>query len=86
MLVYQVPSDSHALDEGKTHFYDENRIRRIAFNFEVISYKPLLDFLNLPSSFSRNVAPQYFATIQDNRNNVTLQTLSSIYLILSKLI
>ena len=66
MLVYQVPSHSNALDEGKTHFCEENMIRCIAFNFEVISYKPLLDLLNIPSRFSRNVAPPYFTTIQDN--------------------
>ena len=54
---------------GKTHFYEENRIRRIAFNFEVISYKPLLDFFNIPPSFSRNVAPPYFTTIQDNMDD-----------------
>ena len=67
MLVHQVPSHSHVLDEGKTHFYEENMIRHIAINFEVISYKPLLDLLNLPPIFSRNVAPAYFTTIQDNR-------------------
>ena len=66
MLVYRVPSHSHALDGGKTHFYEENRIKCISFNFEFISYKPLLDFPNLPPIFSRNVAPPYFTTIQDN--------------------
>ena len=69
MLVHEVPSHSHALDEGNTHFYDENRVRCIAFNFEVISYKPLLDLLNLPPRFSRNVAPPYFTTIQDNMDD-----------------
>ena len=69
MLVHHVPSHGHALDGGKTHFYEENRIRRIAFNFEVISYKSLLDFLNLPPRFSRNVAPSYFTTIQDNMDD-----------------
>ena len=69
MLVHQVPCHSHAINGGKTHFYEENRIRHIDFNFEVISYKPLLDFLNLPSRFSRNVAPPYFTTIQDNRDD-----------------
>ena len=66
MLVHQVPSHRIALDGGKTHFFEENRIRRIAFNFEVISYKSLLGFLNLPPRFSRNVAPPYFTTIKDN--------------------
>ena len=65
MLVHQVPSHSNDLDGGKTHFYEENRIRNIGFNFEVISYKSLLDLLNLPPRFSRNVAPPYFTTIQD---------------------
>ena len=69
MLVHQVPSLSNALDGGKTHFYEENMIRCIAFNFEVISYKPLLDFLNFPPRFSRNVATPYFTTIQDNRDD-----------------
>ena len=59
----------HAIDGGKTHFYEENRIRRIAFNFEVISYKLLLDFLNIPPIFSRNDAPPYFTTIQDKRDD-----------------
>ena len=54
---------------GKTHFYEENRIRCIAFNFEVISYKLLLDLLNLPPRFSRNVAPPYFTTIRDNMDD-----------------
>ena len=66
MLVHQVPSHINSLDGGNTHFYDENRIRRIDFNFDVISYKPLLDLRNLPPRFSRNVAPPYFTTIQDN--------------------
>ena len=69
MLVHQVPSHIHALDGGKNHFYEENRVRSIAFNFEVISYKSLMDFLNLPPSFSRNVAPPYFTTIQDNMDD-----------------
>ena len=68
MLVHQVPSNSHALDGGNTHLYEENRIRRISFNFEVISYKPLLDLFNLYPRFSRNVAPPYFTTIQDNKD------------------
>ena len=69
MLVNQVLSHSHALDGGKTHFYEENRIRRIDFNFEVISYKLLMYLLNLPPRFSRNVAPPYFTTIQDNMDD-----------------
>ena len=69
MLVHQVPSHSNALNGGKTHFYEENRITRIAFNFEVISYKLLLDLLNLPPRFSRNVAPPHFTTIQDNMDD-----------------
>ena len=64
--VQQVPSHSHVLNGGKTHFYEDNMIRRIAFNFEVISYKPLLDLLNIPPRFSRNVSSPYFTTIQDN--------------------
>ena len=67
MLVYKVPSPNNALDGGKTHFYEENRIRCISFNFEVISDKSLLDLLNIPPRFSRNVAPPYFTTIQDNK-------------------
>ena len=66
MLVHLVHSHSNDLDGGKTHFYEENKIRHIAFNFEVISYKPLLDLFNLYPRFSRNVAPPYFTTIQDN--------------------
>ena len=69
MLVHQVPSHNNALNGGKTHFYEENMIRRIAFKFEVISYKPLLDLLNISPIFSRNVAPPYFTTIQDNMDD-----------------
>ena len=69
MLVHKVLSHSHALDGEKTHFYEENMIRCIAFNFEVISYKPFLDFLNLPPRFSRNASPPYFATIQNNMDD-----------------
>ena len=69
MLVHQVPNHSHDVDEGNTHLYEENRIRRTAFNFEVISYKPLLDLLNLPQIFSRNDAPPYFTTIHGDDNN-----------------
>ena len=59
--------ERNPLNGGKTHFYEENRIRHTAFYFEVISYKLLLDLLNIPPRFSRNVAPPYFKTIQDNR-------------------
>ena len=69
MLVHQVPSHGHALNEGKTHLCEENRIRCITFNFEVISYKMLLDLLNLPPRISRNVAPPYSTTIQDNSDD-----------------
>ena len=69
MFVHQVPIHSHALDGGNTHFYEENRIRCIAFNFEVIIYKTLMDLLNLPPIFSRNVAPAYFTNIQDNMDD-----------------
>ena len=73
MLVHQVPSHSHTLDGGKTHFHADNMIRHIAFNFEVISCKPLLDLLNIPPRFSRSVAPPYFTTIQDNRDDKTFK-------------
>ena len=63
----------HTLNGGKTQFYKENMIRCIAFNFEVISYKSNLDLLNLPQRFSRNVAPPYFTTIQDNRDDKSLK-------------
>ena len=69
MLVHHVPSHNNDLDGGKTHFYEENRIQRITFNFEVISYNPLLDLLNLPLRFYRNDAPPYFTTIQDNKDD-----------------
>ena len=69
MLVHQVTSHSHALDVRKAHFYEENRIRSISFNFEGISYRQLLDLLNIPSRFSRNVAPPYFTAIQDNMDD-----------------
>ena len=69
MLVHEVPIHSNALDGGKTHFYEENMIRRIAFNLEVISYKLLLDLLNLPPILSRNVAPPYLTTKQDNKDD-----------------
>ena len=73
MFVHQIPSHIHALDGGKIHLYEENRIRRIAFNFEVISYKPLLDLLNLPPRLSRNIAPPYFTTIQHNNDGNKLK-------------
>ena len=66
MLVHQVPSHIHALNGGKTHFYEENRIRRIVFNFEIRSYKALLVLLNLPPKFSITFIAPYFTTIQDN--------------------
>ena len=69
MRVHQVPNHSHALDGGKTHFYENNRIRHITFNLEVISYKLLLDLLNLPPRFSRNATTTYFTTIQDNQDD-----------------
>ena len=69
MLVHQAPSHRNALDGAKTHFYEENRIRRIAFNFEVISYKSFMNLFNLPPRFCRNVAPLDFTTIQDNRDD-----------------
>ena len=69
MLVHHVPSHSHALYGEKTYLCEENRIRCIAFNFEVISYKLLPNLLNLPPRFSRNVAPRFFRTIQDNRDD-----------------
>ena len=74
MLIHQVPSHSHALDGGNTHFYEEDRIRCIAFNFEVIIYKPLMYFLNIPPRLSRNVAPPYFTTIQDNMDDKSVST------------
>ena len=46
VLLHQKPSHSHALDGGKTHFNEENKVGSIDFNFEVIGYKMLLDFLN----------------------------------------
>ena len=72
MLVHEVPSHRHALNGGKTHFYEQTRIRCIDFNFEVISYKPLLDLLNPPPIFYRNVAPPYFTTIQDSKDDKEL--------------
>ena len=69
MLVHQVTSHRNALDGGKTHFYEENRIRFIDFNFDFRIYKSLLDFLNIPPRLSRNVAPPYFTTIQDKRDD-----------------
>ena len=57
------------LSMGERPFYEENRIMPIAFNFEVISYKTLLDLLNLPPRFFRNDAPPYFTTIQDNMDD-----------------
>ena len=73
MLVHHVPSHINALNARKTHFYEENRIRRISFNFEVIIYIPPLDFLNLPPRFSRNVAPSHFTTIQDNMDDKSFE-------------
>ena len=66
MLLPKIPSHIHAM---KIHLYEENWIRCIAFNFEVISYKPHLDLLNLPPRVSRNVAPPYFTAIQDNNDD-----------------
>ena len=44
-------------------------IRHIAFNFEVTSYKLLLDLLKLPPRLFRNDPPPYFTTIQDNKDD-----------------
>ena len=66
VLVNQEPSHSEALDRGKTHFYKENRVECIAFNFEVIRYKMLLYLLNLSPGFSRDAAAPNLTPIQDN--------------------
>ena len=57
------------LSMGDTYFYEENRIQHNAFNLEVISYKLLLDLLNIPPRLSREVTPPYFTNIQDNRDD-----------------
>ena len=64
VLVQQEPSH---INRGKTHFYKENRIWCIAFNFEVILYKALMDLLNLSPEISRDVATSILTFIQDNR-------------------
>ena len=69
VLVYQEPSHTKALDRGKTHFYKENRVRCIAFNFEVIRYKMFLDLLNLSPRFSRDAAIPNLTLIQDNMSD-----------------
>ena len=69
VLVQQEPSHSQALDRGKTHFYMKNNVGCIAFNFEVIRYKMLLDLLNLSPGFSRDAATPNLTPIQDNRSD-----------------
>ena len=44
VLVQQEPSHSEALDRGNTHFYKENGVGCIDFNFEVIHDKTLLSY------------------------------------------
>lgn len=41
----------------------------IAFNFEAIHYKTLLDLLNLSPGFSRDVATANLTSIQDNMSD-----------------
>ena len=68
VLLHQKPSHSHALDGGKTHFNQENNVGSIDFNFEVISYKMLLDLLNHSPRFSRD------ATTSKLHNHIILQS------------
>ena len=65
MLLQHVPNHRNALYGGKTHFYEETRIRRIAFNYEVINYKPVLNLLNLPPKFFKNIT----ISLNINQNN-----------------
>ena len=73
ILVHQVSIQSDAFDGGKTHFYKENMIGSIAFNFEVICDKTFLNLLNLSLGFSRDGAPPNFTTIQDNESDKSLK-------------
>ena len=68
VLVQQEPSHNQVLDRGKTHLYKDNRVRCIAFIFEVIRYKTFMDLLNLPLGFSRDVATPNLTPIQDNES------------------
>ena len=69
VLVQQEPSHSQDLNRGKTHFYKENRIWCIAFNFQVICYKMVMDLLNIYLGFSRDVATPNLTSIQDNMSD-----------------
>ena len=69
VLVQQDPSHSKALDRGKTHFYKENGVGCISFNFGVICYKTFLKLLNLSPRFSRDVATPNLTSIQDKRSD-----------------
>ena len=69
VLIEWEPSHIYALDRGNTHFYKENRVGCIAFNFEVIRYKTLLDLFNPSPRFSRDVATLHLTPIQDNKSD-----------------
>jgi hypothetical protein len=47
----------------KAHLYEEDMIGRIAFNFEIISYKILLDLLYISPRLSRDIASPNFTSI-----------------------
>ena len=74
IVLHEIPSHSDALDHGKSHFYEENGIRYIAFNFNVTSYKILMDLTNLSPRISRNAAMANFTSIYDNEDDESFKS------------
>jgi hypothetical protein len=60
--VHELPSHSQTLNGGKISFYEKDMIEHTTFNFKIINYKTLLNFLNLPLEFSTNVLTLNFTS------------------------
>jgi hypothetical protein len=63
VCIQNVPRHCSALNARDTYFCKEDRIWCIAFYFEIIGYKALLDFLDLSPCFPRYIAFPNFTTI-----------------------
>jgi len=52
-----------SFNRGNVHFYEEDRIRCLAFNFEIRSYKIILELFYISPGFSRNTTSPNFTSI-----------------------
>ena len=64
-----MPSHNYNLNGGKTHFHQLNRIWHISFDFKIVCYKTLLDFINISPRFCKEVVAPNFTPIQENVND-----------------